>query len=98
VRQVASTSHLPARVSGKDGKTGRGMPADRLTGGARCSWMAELALTVALTIGGGFGLSRADVGVKFLRKVANFGLIWRPVPDCKTSIPGSNPGGASNFS
>jgi hypothetical protein len=54
------------------------------------------ALTVALTIGSGFGRSWADSGDEMLREFANSGRIGGAREDCKTSTPGSNPGGARN--
>ena len=54
-------------------------------------------LTIELTIGGGFGRPWAGQGNEIIRKNADLGRKNDSVQDCKTSIPGSNPGGASKL-
>jgi hypothetical protein len=55
---------------------------------------SQRALTVALTIGGGFGRSQAvEKANEFV--ISGFFRDARQV--CKTSTPGSNPGGASTL-
>jgi hypothetical protein len=55
------------------------------------------ALTIALTIDGGFGRIRAVPGGRKSNEFAISGLFGDACQVCKTSTPGSNPGGASNF-
>src|SRR5688500_15118232 len=61
------------------------------------SMTPQTALTVALTFLGRIRGGREGLGSEILNKFEDLALKNRSVQVCKTSIPGSNPGGASNL-